>query len=497
MSNEPGQPSIGAIPEGLEGIAKPTLQPAARSDFDGDPRKLVRTAKEADLNNPHPLYCVWEITLQCDLGCKHCGSRAGKARPDELTTQECFDVVHQLADMGVREVTLIGGEAYLRDDWHLIAKEATRLGLVCGMTTGARNLTQERVDQAVDAGMRTISISLDGLEKTHDALRGAKGAWRSAMEASERISASPIRLATNTQINRLSMPEMPALADLLTEIGSKAWQIQITVAMGRAADRPELLLQPYELLELFPLLVWIKQTKLEPNGVQLFPGNNIGYFGPYEHLLRYGGDRGAHWSGCSAGLWTLGLEADGKIKGCPSLPSTSYTGGNIRDAAIAEVVKNSKELRYLRERTREDLWGYCKECYYGDICKGGCSWTSHCLLGRPGNNPYCIHRALQFEAQGLRESVIKVEAAPGDPFDNGRFEIVVEPMPALDETTPTILGRELPDLLALATGSGGVWVDEKEGMKSTLKRDRNEHPVMDDRWEVGAQDAPWDQDTTS
>ena len=56
---------------------------------------------------------VWEITLACNLKCQHCGSRAGKRRPDELSTEECLDVVDQLARLGTREVTLIGGEAFL------------------------------------------------------------------------------------------------------------------------------------------------------------------------------------------------------------------------------------------------------------------------------------------------------------------------------------------------------------------------------------------------
>ncbi|MCA9627572.1 MAG: radical SAM protein, partial [Myxococcales bacterium] len=76
-----------------------------------------RHRTEADYAAPHPVYCVWELTLACDLGCRHCGSRAKDARAGELTTEECLDVVAQLEELGVREVTLIGGEAYLRDDW--------------------------------------------------------------------------------------------------------------------------------------------------------------------------------------------------------------------------------------------------------------------------------------------------------------------------------------------------------------------------------------------
>jgi len=420
--------------------------------------KLIRQPTEADHSAPHPIYCVWEITLSCDLGCKHCGSRAGKARPDELTTAECLDVVRQLKEVGIREVTLIGGEAYLRDDWDEIAREIRRLGMSCSMTTGARGLTEERLARAVDAGLRTISISIDGLEQTHDALRGAKGSWRAAVDAAHRIAASPIRLATNTQINRLSMPELPALADLLAEIGSRAWQIQMTVPMGRAADRPDLLMQPYDLLELFPLLVWIKQTKLDPAGIRLFPGNNIGYFGPYEQALRFGGQLGAHWQGCSAGRWSIGLEADGKIKGCPSLPSDEYTGGNFRTHTLADVLDSSHELRFLRERTREDLWGFCRTCYYADVCKAGCSWTSHVMFGKTGNNPYCIHRALQIEQAGERERLVKSAPAPGKPFDHGLFEIIREPMPPLEADGDVTVGSfDLRDVLALGPDQPGLW----------------------------------------
>lgn len=490
MSTRHTAPPIGAVPEDEQEestLSQETTGQAATkaaSIYDGDTSKLARTPKDIDWDNPHPLYCVWEITLRCDLGCKHCGSRAGKVRTEELTTEECLDVVHQLADIGVREVTLIGGEAYLRPDWHVIAAEITKMGMRCGITTGARNLTQERVDLAVEAGVSSVSISIDGLEQTHDAIRGAKGSWRAAIEAAGRIAASPIRLATNTQINRLSLPEMPALADLLIEMGSKAWQIQLTVAMGRAADRPEMLPQPHDLLELFPLLVWIQETKLKPNGIQLFPGNNIGYFGPYEHILRYGGEQGAHWAGCSAGKWTLGLEADGKIKGCPSLPSASYTGGNFRTDKLADVVANSKEVTMFRNRTRDDLWGYCKDCYYGDVCLAGCSWTTHCLLGKPGNNPYCIHRALQLESEGLRERVVKVEQAPGIPFDNGRFEIVKEPIPDNEPTlvtvsedgepleeqqaNPEILGISLERVTQLRTSDVSVW--ETQALLERLKK---------------------------
>ena len=101
----------------------------------------TRYLSPRDRSSFTPVHAVWEITLACDLKCHHCGSRAGKRRPDELTTEECLDLVRQLARMGTREVTLIGGEAYLRRDWLDIIREIRGQGMDCTMQSGGLNLT--------------------------------------------------------------------------------------------------------------------------------------------------------------------------------------------------------------------------------------------------------------------------------------------------------------------------------------------------------------------
>src|SRR4051812_22188213 len=116
-----------------------------------------------EVDRVRPIYAVWEITLRCDLGCQHCGSRAGGARPDELSSEECLDLVAQMAALGVKEVTLIGGEAYLRPDWLEIVAAVRRHGMDCTMTTGGRGITEERAAQAAAAGLMSVSVSLDGV----------------------------------------------------------------------------------------------------------------------------------------------------------------------------------------------------------------------------------------------------------------------------------------------------------------------------------------------
>ncbi len=390
-------------------------------------RKLpLADARESD-RAFQPIYAVWEITLQCDLACRHCGSRAGHERTGELGTAECMDLIRQMAELGVRETTLIGGEAYLRDDWLDIVRELKRVGISPTMTTGGRGISAERAALAKAAGIDSVSVSIDGSEATHDRLRGVTGSHRSALQAMRNLRDAGVRVASNTQINRLSMPELPEILETIALHGAHSWQIQLTVPMGRAADEPDVLLRPDDMLELFPLLGRLK-ARADELGVRIWPGNNVGYFGPYESVLKGNMPRG-HMATCGAGRSTLGIEADGAIKGCPSLPTEAWTGGNIRDDSLREIWERATPLRYTRDRTVDDLWGFCRTCYYAADCLAGCTWTSHVFFGRPGNNPYCHHRALEMRAQGKRERLVQTRMASGTPFDYAHFELVVEDEP--------------------------------------------------------------------
>lgn len=390
-------------------------------------RQLPLNESSTAVDRVRPIYCVWEITLACDLACRHCGSRAGKARPDELSTPEALDLAQQLVDLGIKEVTLIGGEAYLRDDWLEIIELFHSQGITVSMTTGGRGLTLERARAAAQAGMSAASVSLDGLETVHDRLRGVQGSFQSGLEAMAHLKAAGLRVYNNTQINRLSLPDLPALLETILAHGSSAWQIMLTVPMGRAVDEPEVLLHPYELVEVFPLLAELKK-RADEAGLFIWRGNTLGYFGPYESLFQGWMPKG-HGGSCGAGSSTIGIEADGTIKGCPSLGTLKWGAGNSRDARLIDIWTRAEPMRFNRTRTKKELWGYCATCYYADTCKAGCTWMSDMLLGRPGNNPYCHHRALEMQRMGKRELVRRVETAPGKPFDQGLFEIVEETLP--------------------------------------------------------------------
>lgn len=402
----------------------------------------VRAVTRADEGKP--IYAVWEITLRCDHACAHCGSRAARARPEELTTEEMLDVAGRLVEMGTREVTLIGGEAYLREDCVDLVAYLSGRGVRVSMQTGGRGLTPERCKALKDAGMAAVGVSVDGPAEVHDLLRASRGSHASALQALENARAAGMVTSSNMQVNRLSYHFLRDTYELMQERGVRAWRCQLTVPMGRAADRPEWLLEPWRIVEVIDTLAELQRDSAERARAAGLPphrmmnvalGNNLGYYGPHEELLRsLPGGNPSHWSGCAAGRFTIGIESDGNVKACPSLPTHPYIGGNLRDMSL-EQLWQTPEVAFARNRTTDELWGFCKGCYYADVCKAGCSWTSHVTLGRRGNMPWCYHRATTLKRMGLRERLVKVEDAPGQPYDFGRLELVVEPW--VDEEAET------------------------------------------------------------
>lgn len=387
-----------------------------------DSRRILPVA-EGEL--PKPRLVVWEITLKCDQKCIHCGSRAGPARPGELTTEEALKVVEELAELGAGEVVLVGGEAYLRNDFILIIRAIRDAGMAVTMTSGGLNLTPQRCEAMAEAGVLSVNVSIDGLEEAHDRLRGVEGSWRKAFAALDNLGQAGIKRAVNSQINALTMHDLLPLLEKLHEAGIFAWQLQITAPFGNAGDNPDILLQPYMYNELFEILDRVADRCLEL-GIIIWPANNLGYFGPFEAKLRKFQKKGSHYKGCAAGRASMGIEADGAIKGCPSLGGPENIGGYWRDHGLKAIWAQTPQLTYMRERGEKELWGYCAECYYASVCKAGCTAVAEPLMGRPGNNPFCHHRAMEMERMGMRERIELVEKGPGLPFDHGLYRIVRE-----------------------------------------------------------------------
>ncbi len=115
----------------------------------------------------------------------------------------------------------------------------------------------------------------------------------------------------------------------------------------------------------------------------------------------------------------------------------------LRVDAVAAAAGGRAVAGHHREAERraagetDDLWGFCRTCIFAATCLGGCSFTAHAVLGRPGNNPYCHYRARTLARAGRRERLVLKTAAPGTPFDNGTFDVIEEPLDAPDPRPPS------------------------------------------------------------
>lgn len=346
-----------------------------------------------------PKYCVWEITGHCNMRCLHCASDFDDARPrgDELSLEEALDLCRQLAEMGCEKVVLSGGEALLRPDWARIAEALVGHGIHVSLISNGFALDEERARQIRRAGICRVALSLDGLEDTHNHVRDNRWSYERVVRACGLLREEGLPVNFVTHVNRLNLRELPAMEVLVADLGADVWRLQLGSPLGRLAEHPELVLHPADLPALADFVVAAKAR----GHVVVSVGNNIGYFSHHERALRSTPNRQGldFWCGCAAGCLNLGIEANGNVKGCLSLQAHRFVEGNVRERPLAEIWNRPGAFAFTREFRVDDLEGGCRECEYGEICRGGCAFMAFGATGSTHDNPYCLHRVLGGAAQ--------------------------------------------------------------------------------------------------
>jgi radical SAM protein with 4Fe4S-binding SPASM domain len=357
-----------------------------------------------------PRLAVWELTLGCNMNCRHCGSRAGKRRDDELSLPEAQKLAGELADLHCRWVTLGGGEPLMREDWPEIARTLISRGVHVNMVTNGRAWSPQVTRTALDVGLESVAFSLDGLKETHEYIRRVPGLFEHVLDCMDQCRDQGLTVSAITMINRRVVPELDALHKLLADHGVARWQLQLGTPSGNMSDNPDLVLEPHDLLTLMPKVASLCGKIGKP---KIFPGHNLGYFGEPEAALRDRGGAIPFWVGCSAGCSVIGIESNGNIKGCLSLPSSmngvdEFVEGNIRQTPLAEIWRRKGAFAYNRNFQVRQLNGFCRNCDYAEICRGGCTWAAFSKTGTRYDNVYCYWQQLQLKQQK--------DAASSEPF---------------------------------------------------------------------------------
>lgn len=326
--------------------------------------------------NIHELnYFFWEATLKCNLNCRHCGSDCTKdEKLPELPSEKVLEVFRNIArNYEAKDimVAVTGGDPLVRGDLFDILTEVHELGFPWGMVTNGMLVNEEIVDNCIKTGMKTVSISLDGLENTHNWLRQNPESYKKAINAL-RMFVDSRKFETVEAITCAhsgNIDDLDKLYEVLKEIGVQSWRIFTIFPKGRALYDETLLLNRDFLIKLFN---FIKAKRKESNNIHINYSEE-GYLGcTWEKEVR------DDFFYCGAGINIGGLLCDGTYSACPSL-SRNWAQGHVDSLSFSEAW----ETRYNNMRQRDWMKvGKCEKCKDWNNCQGSSLHLWDWELGR-------------------------------------------------------------------------------------------------------------------
>ncbi len=254
------------------------------------------------MSRPAPDHAIWELTWRCNLRCTHCLVEGGPNELEELTEEEALSLVDQLAKLGVRRVTLTGGEPFFRKDWHTISARIREHGLMLIYSCNGHLLNDRTIEKLIVLETSWIALSVDGLPATHDRQRrfpeaGARLSSASIVEdAIRRLVESPIQVGVITTVSADNLDELFELHSRLKALKVDQWMVQLAHPQGRFAEGEQAMrMLPRERMhELSAFLVEASRDPVLPPLVH----NTIGWLSRDEAHLRSSGGPGSE-SGAS------------------------------------------------------------------------------------------------------------------------------------------------------------------------------------------------------
>lgn len=253
-------------------------------------------------------------------------------------------------------IIISGGEPLMRNDLQEIGLALKDRGYPWGMVTNGLALTKERFDSLMKAGLRSLTISLDGLEDDHKWLRQHPLAFEGATRAI-RLAAQEKGLVWDvvTCANQRNIDHLDEIRDLIWKLGARHWRIFGIDPMGRAKDTPELILNNEQFRQ---MIAFIENERKEGRHVSY---SCEGFLGEHEGLAR------DYLYQCAAGISVASILIDGSISACTSIRGKYYQG-NIYKDSFWEVWDKGFEPYRNREWMRREA--PCKSCKMFRYCEG-------------------------------------------------------------------------------------------------------------------------------
>ena len=342
-----------------------------------------------------PKWVAWEITRRCNLHCVHCRSSSeetAQGHPD-FTISQAFGIIDDIVSFANPVMVLSGGEPLLRDDVFDIARYGTEKGLRMCLATNGTLVTDTICDQIKAAGIRMVSLSLDGARAaTHDNFRNQAGAFDGAMQAIRLFNRHAIPFLINSSFTVRNRAEIPEIFQLVKSLGATAWYMFMIVPTGRGeAIMDELI--PENLYD--EILEWHYRQEKEETEILMRPTCAPHYYRIVRQKAKEDGEafkrRNLQFStggskGCLAGQLICLINVDGDVLPCSYFPKAA---GNIFSSSFQDIWENSK--LFLELRDFKGYKGNCGKCEYLQVC-GGCRARAYAMTGDYlAQEPFCSY----------------------------------------------------------------------------------------------------------
>lgn len=350
-----------------------------------------------------PKWIAWEITRRCNLRCVHCRSSSEmeiQGHPD-FSLDEAYRLIDDIVSYSQPVVVLSGGEPLTRKDVFEIAQYGTDKGLRMCLATNGTLVTDDICEKIKKAGIRIVSLSLDGADETvHDDFRSQKGAFAGTINAARLFKKHGIEFIINSSFTKRNQEQIPQVYRLAKELGATAWYMFMIVPTGRGEEIMNELItrEDYD-----KILDWHYDMEKEEDLLLVRPTCAPHYYRVQLQRAKEEGEKVKRRTlkfstggskGCLAGQLICLIDVDGNVLPCSyfNLPA-----GNVREKSFKEIWENSDLFKDLRDFKKYK--GRCGSCEFVNVC-GGCRARAYSVYGDYlEEEPFCSHVPKRMERE--------------------------------------------------------------------------------------------------